>query len=100
MLNKFIKHGTIPKEDVDELNSLRQNDTMLKKQYYYHDYLARRYLLNNHQPSLARKHLISAIKIKHYTAVPYFLFLISFFGFDVIRLIRSWKQRFAQVLLW
>lgn len=78
ILNEFIKHGKIPKEDIDELKSLRQKDTMLKKQYYYHLYLAKKYLWNNYQPKAARKNLQAAIKIRPACTFPYLLFAASF----------------------
>lgn len=83
----YSNFGSFEGYSLQEINDSISRTTQKGKYFRYYLLVAKKYLWNNYQPKQARRHLLLAIKLKPYTALPYALFLMSFLGFDVIRLI-------------
>lgn len=65
-------------EETELVQILKSQNTHHIRELGYHLFVAKKYLWNNYQPKLARKHLLKAIKIKPFDLINYMLFLVSF----------------------
>jgi glycosyltransferase involved in cell wall biosynthesis len=82
---KALATGVITdEEEVLILKSIKKLDAN-KKEISYHRMLAKKYLWNNYKPKEARKHLISAIKLKPWQINGYGLFILSFLPKKIIQ---------------
>ncbi len=73
-----------PSEGEELLQIIKnQNSSKTKALGYYH-FVAKKYLWNNYQPSLSRKHSIAAIKLKPLDFMTLILFFLSFFPKKIV----------------
>jgi glycosyltransferase involved in cell wall biosynthesis len=90
--SKVIKNGYIENEDLQLLYGLKLNRSQNEKMLIYYYHLAKKYLLNNHQPFLVRKNLWKSIKIRPLFLRAYFLLFLSFMPEKIISsLYGFWK---------
>ena len=87
-LRKQILESDAPISDADEkelLQIIRSQNTDKIKKLGYHLFVAKKYLWNNHQPRLAREHLMASIKLKPFESSAYLLMMFSFLPKSVIQ---------------
>jgi glycosyltransferase involved in cell wall biosynthesis len=75
-----IKKGFITEEEGERLRQIvKKQDSMKLKEGAYHALCAKKFLVNNHQPSTARNHLAKAISLYPFRLDNYALFILSYF---------------------
>ncbi len=82
----IIRRGTITEQEGHELLALvKEQDTTRIKTGAYHALCAKKYLTDNYQPGLARRHLTDAIKSNPYRLDNYALLVLSYLPRLVLR---------------
>jgi glycosyltransferase involved in cell wall biosynthesis len=91
---RALEQEEISDEDARRLREiLRTQNFSAYKTASYHAYVAKKYLWDNHQPGLARKHLRAVIKAYPGNKEPYFLYLLSFMPAFLVRSIYKAVKR-------
>ena len=86
-----IAFDEISEDDYNYLKSLSNNRNSVRRKADYHLYLSKKYLWNNYQPKLARKHLSKSFKIK-LNKLAFFYYIVSLFPERMIKkLYRKFK---------
>jgi glycosyltransferase involved in cell wall biosynthesis len=92
--NKLLLTGTITPEEATELRSIVDKQrTSETNAGAYHSLLAKKYLWDNYQPSLARKHLRLLSQSSAMTLQSYLLYGASFIPGKVLKAVYRLKQK-------
>ena len=81
----LLDNQPISDEEENELITIIKSQNSMKiKKLGYHLFVAKKYLWNNYKPGLARKHLISSIKLNPLDPYNYILMSLSFLPKSVV----------------
>jgi glycosyltransferase involved in cell wall biosynthesis len=97
LIRRIISGGSVSEEEIKEYVKFKEQQSPKKKKVLYNLNIAKKFLVMNYKPEMARKYSINAMKLYPFSPKPYFLFFLSILPQSLLNKIYK-KRKKAQII--